>query len=107
MQQRLEFQIGLIADGRRRRDFLHCLRRKGPRRRGFLESDPVSPSLLHGDLWNRNVLCGEDGRVWLIDTAPYCGDAEADLAIMEMFGGFHRNSMRPIGLRERSLRPTC
>lgn len=34
------------------------------------------------------MLCGEDGRVWLIDPACYFGDAEADLAMTEMFGGF-------------------
>ena len=29
-----------------------------------------------------------DGRVWLIDPAVYRGDAEADLAMTELFGGF-------------------
>jgi fructosamine-3-kinase len=43
---------------------------------------------VHGDLWNGNVLCGEDERVWLIDPAAYRGDAEVDLAMTEMFGGF-------------------
>lgn len=88
LHQRLEFQVGRIAAQRRRRQFSQYLQQKAPRLRQFLDSASVSPSLLHGDLWNGNVLCGEDGRVWLIDPAPYYGDPEVDLAMTEMFGGF-------------------
>jgi fructosamine-3-kinase len=88
LQQRLEYQVGLIADQRRRRDFSQYLQHKSARVREFLDRESVSPSLLHGDLWNGNVLCGEDDRVWLIDPAPYYGDPDVDLAMTEMFGGF-------------------
>ncbi len=44
------------------------------------------PSRLHGDLWNGNVLWGQDGRVWVIDPATYAGHREADLAMLSMFG---------------------
>jgi fructosamine-3-kinase len=88
VQQRLGFQIGLIADPQRRRDFSQRLRQQAARLSEFLDAEQVSPSLLHGDLWNGNVLCGEDGRVWLIDPAVYYGDAEADLAMTQLFGGF-------------------
>ncbi|WP_407426552.1 fructosamine kinase family protein [Treponema sp.] len=50
--------------------------------------EPESPSLLHGDLWNGNVMCGSDGKAWLIDPASYVGHCEADLAMTELFGGF-------------------
>jgi fructosamine-3-kinase len=33
-------------------------------------------------------MCGDDGRVWLIDPAVYYGDSNVDLAMTEMFGGF-------------------
>ncbi|MEC9156762.1 MAG: fructosamine kinase family protein [Planctomycetota bacterium] len=46
------------------------------------------PALLHGDLWSGNVLPGEDGRMALIDPAPYHGDPLADIAMMQLFGGF-------------------
>ncbi|MCR5436858.1 MAG: fructosamine kinase family protein [Treponema sp.] len=46
------------------------------------------PSLLHGDLWNGNVMCGPDGKAMLIDPACYKGHAEADIAMTELFGGF-------------------
>ena len=36
-------------------------------------------------------MTGEDGRAWLIDPAVYVGDAEADIAMTELFGGFHRS----------------
>ena len=50
--------------------------------------EPDHPSLLHGDLWSGNVICGNDGKLWLIDPAVYVGHAEADLAMTELFGGF-------------------
>ncbi|MCR5762974.1 MAG: fructosamine kinase family protein [Treponema sp.] len=50
--------------------------------------EPEKPSLLHGDLWSGNVMCGSDGKTMLIDPACYVGHAEADLAMTELFGGF-------------------
>ena len=50
--------------------------------------EPEKPSLLHGDLWNGNVMCGSDGKAILIDPASYAGHREADLAMTELFGGF-------------------
>ncbi|MBR5933493.1 MAG: fructosamine kinase family protein [Treponema sp.] len=50
--------------------------------------EPKLPSLLHGDLWNGNVMCGPEGKGILIDPACYIGNAEVDLAMTELFGGF-------------------
>lgn len=50
--------------------------------------EPEEPSLLHGDLWNGNVICGSEGKAVLIDPASYIGHAEVDLAMTELFGGF-------------------
>ncbi len=50
--------------------------------------EPEHPSLLHGDLWGGNFLCGPEGRAALIDPAVYVGCAEADIAMTELFGGF-------------------
>ncbi|MDX8417177.1 fructosamine kinase family protein [Absicoccus intestinalis] len=50
--------------------------------------EPEHPSLVHGDLWSGNVMTGPDGKAWLIDPACYYGDAEVDLAMTELFGGF-------------------
>ena len=45
-------------------------------------------SLLHGDIWQGNVLFfGESGAA-LVDPAVYYGDKYADLAMMALFGGF-------------------
>lgn len=51
---------------------------------------PTTPpaSLLHGDLWNGNVLGLAKGQAALIDPAVYYGDHETDLAMSELFGGF-------------------
>ena len=50
--------------------------------------EPGKPSLLHGNLWSGNAMCGADGNALLIDPACYVGHAEADLAMTELFGGF-------------------
>jgi fructosamine-3-kinase len=44
------------------------------------------PARLHGDLWNGNVLWGQEGRVWLVDPAAYGGHRELDLAMLALFG---------------------
>jgi fructosamine-3-kinase len=53
----------------------------------LLPAEP--PALLHGDLWNGNVITGPDGHAWLIDPAIYYGHRETDLAMAQLFGGFY------------------
>ncbi len=88
LRQRLHYQVGLIRQRSWQKPFSDCLRQHGPRLREWLDAEAPTPSLVHGDLWNGNVICGEGERVWLIDPAVYCGDAEVDVAMTEMFGGF-------------------
>jgi fructosamine-3-kinase len=48
---------------------------------------PAQPaSRLHGDLWSGNIIPGPDGEACLIDPAAHYGWAEADLAMMTLFG---------------------
>ncbi len=44
-----------------------------------------APALLHGDLWQGNVLFAP-GRAFLIDPACYYGHSEVDLAMLTLFG---------------------
>ncbi len=44
-------------------------------------------SLLHGDLWSGNQGADAEGNPVIYDPACYYGDHEADLAMMELFGG--------------------
>ena len=55
-------------------------------RLGDILTEPVSPSLLHGDMWSGNVMADETGKIMLIDPAAYVGHAEADIAMTELFG---------------------
>ncbi|MFW6362562.1 MAG: fructosamine kinase family protein [Spirochaeta sp.] len=48
--------------------------------------EPDHPSMLHGDLWNGNMMVDQQGSVVLIDPAVYLGHSEADIAMMELFG---------------------
>lgn len=54
----------------------------------WIDPKQVRPSLLHGDLWGGNWICGPGGEPYLIDPAVFYGDREFDLAFSEMFGGF-------------------
>ena len=46
------------------------------------------PALLHGDLWAGNALEAEYNRIAIIDPACSIGDGWADIAMMQLFGGF-------------------
>lgn len=46
------------------------------------------PSLVHGDLWSGNYMCGNGLQPVLIDPAIHFGHREADLAMTTLFGGF-------------------
>ena len=68
----------------------------------LLAGHAPAPSLLHGDLWGGHAGFLGDGTPVVFDPAVYFGDAEADLAMTELFGGFPRSFYE--GYRE--LRPT-
>ncbi|MHA7926422.1 MAG: fructosamine kinase family protein [Marinobacter sp.] len=87
VQDRLGYQVSRIRDTGQRSRFQRVLDEHGGTLIDWLNAHCEHPSLLHGDLWNGNVLYGTDGP-WLIDPAIYCGDREADIAMTQMFGGF-------------------
>jgi len=47
-----------------------------------------TPSLIHGDLWSGNFLCGQGQKSFFIDPACTFGHREADIAMSKLFGGF-------------------
>lgn len=70
---------------------------------------PQPASLMHGDLWSGNTHTDKDGNPVLIDPAAHYGWAEAELAMMNLFGFTPENffrvyeSVRPLesGYKER------
>ena len=58
-----------------------------------LAGPPEPPARLHGDLWSGNVLWGADGRAWLIDPAAHGGHRETDLAMLQLFGCPHLDTI--------------
>src|SRR5262249_43980309 len=54
----------------------------------LLAGHQPAASLLHGDLWGGNWFADETGQPVVFDPAVYYGDAEADLAMSQLFGGF-------------------
>jgi fructosamine-3-kinase len=46
------------------------------------------PVLLHGDLWSGNFLVAHGDEPVVIDPAVYYGEREAEIAFVELFGGF-------------------
>ncbi len=84
---RLGFQVSLIGDNNLQASFRNSLDEIKIPLIKFLNQHCKRPSLLHGDLWSGNVLFDQN-NVWLIDPAVYNGDAEADIAMTELFGGF-------------------
>jgi fructosamine-3-kinase len=51
-----------------------------------LISEPEMPSLLHGDLWQGNVIINNGRVAAFLDPAIYFGHAEMDLAFSTLFG---------------------
>jgi protein-ribulosamine 3-kinase len=54
----------------------------------WLPEPAEGPALIHGDLWAGNLHVAPDGRPAIIDPAAHFAHREAELGMMELFGGF-------------------
>lgn len=70
------------VDGPLRRDCERIMRQMSQ----LLAGRESTTSLLHGDLWSGNYLCGTDGEPVLIDPAVYHGCREAEFGMLKLFG---------------------
>jgi fructosamine-3-kinase len=87
-QQRIGAQLELA----RRNRLPGAVLEKGERLVGripdLLAGRKPAPALLHGDLWGGNWAADREGRPVVFDPAVHYGDAECDLAMTRLFGGF-------------------
>jgi fructosamine-3-kinase len=58
-----------------------------------LAGDPEPPRRIHGDLWSGNVHWAHDGRARFIDPAAHGGHRETDLAMLDLFGLSHLDTV--------------
>lgn len=87
VENRLEPQVKLALEKQLiSRYFLNRFLKLYDRLPGLLPEAP--PSLIHGDLWSGNFLCGPNEEAVLIDPAIYFGNREIELAFTQLFGGF-------------------
>jgi fructosamine-3-kinase len=75
-----------------------------------LAGPPEPPARLHGDLWSGNVLWSTGGRgsadgAWLIDPAAHGGHRETDLAMLDLFGCPHLDTVLAAYAEASALAP--
>lgn len=86
-EQRLGHQLELGARKGFGANLLAAGTRLQERLEDFFGDYRPRPALLHGDLWSGNQGADVAGNPVIFDPACYYGDHEADLAMMELFGG--------------------
>lgn len=87
--RRLLWQLGRFAAAGNSGDHLLTLGYELADRLDSLIGEPAEPCvLLHGDLWIGNAAADADGAPVIFDPASYYGRREAELGMMQLFGGF-------------------
>jgi len=84
----LKYQLDLIQENYKDKDIAKLGKKLLEKLPVFFEDITIKSSLIHGDLWSGNWGADSEGNPVIFDPAAYFGHSEAELSIMNMFGGF-------------------
>jgi fructosamine-3-kinase len=88
-ERRLGHQLELATrSGRLSSSDASDVRRLIERLDTLIDEPPEGPALIHGDLWSGNLHVSSAGAPSLIDPSAYFAHREAELGMMQLFGGF-------------------
>jgi fructosamine-3-kinase len=87
-QQRLIYMAGeALKEGKIDKTFMKLVEKLAGKLGTYIKN-PEKPSLIHGDVWGGNILCGNGRVAAFLDPAIYYADPEVELAFIKLLNSF-------------------
>jgi fructosamine-3-kinase len=88
-QQRLLYMAGeALKEGKIDKNLMKQVEKLAGKLGQYIKS-PAPPSLIHGDVWGGNILCGNGSVAAFLDPAIYYADPEVELAFIRLLNTFN------------------
>ncbi len=111
-QQRLLYMAGeALKENKIDKNMMKLVEKLAGKLGTYIKS-PAAPSLVHGDVWGGNILCGSGQVAAFLDPAIYYADPEVELAFIRLLNTFDEgffaryneiNPIKPGFFEERAL----